>query len=206
MDGAFKDFMGRFFKAVRESDAGFLKGVYSDWFASSEVMPGAPFEAFLEAAMPDLKGVAECTLAGDECFGDFCVAKLRGPDNSESSISFRRKGDSFVFFNARSGYASFKRAYALGYSVEGGGVRILFNGRRHPDVYEIRSSGAVSLINSALVPGDNEITLEPLGGGVRASIRVSSAEKDGVINSAQGDALSWDGEVAGPVTLRFRAE
>ncbi len=208
MAESFKEFMGRFLKAINEGDAEFLKAVYLDWFQSSGVMKGGRFEDFLAAALPDLKGMAGSRLEGEESFGDFHIALLRDEDGSESSLAFREKGGSFVFFNERSGFAAFKKVYALGYAIEGGRLRVLFNGKRFPLMYEIGSSGAVSLINCALVPGGNELTIEPAlpGASITASIRISSAPEGGIINSAQGDVLSWDGPVSGPVKLKFAAD
>ncbi|MFH0884267.1 MAG: hypothetical protein V1861_00995 [Candidatus Micrarchaeota archaeon] len=208
MADSFTDFMARFFKAIEGEDAVFLKAVYLDWFESSGVMKGGRFGDFLAAAMPDLKGMAGSRLAGEECFDDFCIAYLKGADGSEFSLTFRKKDDSYIFFNERSGFAGFKKVYALGYALEGGRLRILFNGKRAPIVHEIESSGAVSFINSALKLGANEITLEPVVAGERinATIRISSGAEGGVMNSAQGDVLSWDGEVSKPVILKFDAE
>jgi len=208
MAGTFKEFMAVFFKAVGSGDKAFLKAVYLDWFESSGLMKGAKFEDFLAAAMPDLKGLAGCKLVREECFDDFCIAHLKNTDGSEFEYAFRKKNDSYAYFNERSGFTRFKKVYALGYFVEGGTLRILFNGKRSPIISEINSSGAVSFINSALKIGANEMTLEPAvsGARVKASIRISSDIEGGIINSAQGDVLSWDGEVAGPVTLKFNAD
>jgi len=207
MAGAFKEFVSALFRAIGSEDKTFLKAAYLDWFESSGLMKGAKFEDFLDAAMPELKALVGCRLVREECFDDFCIAHLKNADGPEFEYAFRKKGDSYAYFNERSGFARFRKVYALGYFVEGGRLRVLFNGKRFPVVYEIGSSGAVSLINSALKVGANEITLEPAQAGtkVRASIRISSEVEGGIINSAQGDVLSWDGELEGKVALKFDA-
>jgi hypothetical protein len=208
MTGDFKAFLERFFSSIGRGDSDFLRGVYLDWFESSGAMPDREFGEFLDAAMPDLRDMLGSSLAGEECFGDFCIAHMKGADGSAFSLAFRRKGSSFVFFNERSGFASFRKAYALNYALDGGRLRVLFNGKRSPIIYEIGSTGFVTLINSALKPGANEMTLEPAvaGAKVKASIRISSGTEGDIMDSAQGDALSYDGVVGGPVTLKFLAE
>lgn len=207
MADEFSQFMARFFKALGSYDVPFLKEVYGDWFESSGIMPDRKIEEFLAAAKLDLSSMAGSRLAGNECFGGYCIAKCRGADGAEFELTFMKKGGTFVFFNERSGFAQFKKVYALGYAVDGGKIRMLFNGNRSPLVYEIATSGAVSFINSALRPGENELTLEPVAAGSKAhvSIRISSAAEGGIINSSQGDVLAWDGEVGTRITLRFNA-
>lgn len=208
MADAFSQFMADFFKALKGWDVRFLTGVYSDWFESSGVMPDRKIGEFLSAAKLDLTGMAGSKMAGSECFDDFCIAACKGKDGSEFSLTFKKKGDSFVFFNERSGFAQFGKVYALGYAVDGGKIRIRFNGKRSPLIYEMETSGAVSFINSALKNGENEITLEPAAAGskARVSIRISSAAEGGIINSSQGDVLAWDVEVADTVSRKFFAE
>jgi hypothetical protein len=208
MAGTFKEFIARLFKAIKDGDAAFLKTVYLDWFESSAVMPDRGFGDFIAAALPDLRRLPELRLAREEVFDDYCIAHLLNKDGSETTLTFKKKGDSYVFFNERSGFASFKKVYALNYSLDGGKLRILFNGKRSPVVHEIGSFGFVTFINSALKPGANEITLEPAdaGASVKASIRVSSGTEGEIMESAQGNVLSWDGTVSGPVMLKFNAE
>ncbi len=206
MTGEFKAFMARYFKALKESDLAFLKGVYLDWFGSSKVMPDRSVDEFLQAAMLSLKDMAGGKLAGSECFDDFCIAHCAGKDGP-FDLTFRKKGDSYAFFNERSGFAAFSKVYALNYSIDGGKLRILFNGKRSPVVYEIEGSGFVTLINSALKAGENEITLEPIDAGrkVKASVQVSSGVEGSVMETTQGDVLNWSGTVEKPVKVKFAA-
>jgi hypothetical protein len=143
----------------------------------------------------------------NECFGDFCIARMKDSDGSQYSLTFMKKGGSWIYFNERTNFSLFKKIYALGYVVDGQErLGILFNGKRSPVLAEIGSSGFVSLINAALRPGDNEITILPGKSPARVTIRISSAKSGDVINSAQGDVLSWEGIVKEPVKLNFRAD
>ncbi len=208
MAESFKAFIARLFKAIKNGDTAVLKAVYLDWFESSAVMPDRGFEDFIAAALPDLRQLPANKLASEESFDDFCIAHFKGRDGSELSLTFRKKGDSFIFFNERSGFAAFSKVYALNYVLDGGKLRVLFNGKRSPIIHEIESSGFVSFINSALKVGANEITLEPVEAGksVKASIRISSGAEGEIMESAAGDVLSWDGNVSAPVTLKFDAK
>lgn len=207
MAGAFREFMAAFFKAVKDGDAAFIRNVYGEW--AEKCGYGESIDLLLPQIISQLGQLPPGKLENAESFGDFDLAHLKLDDGSDVTMVFRRQGGSWAFFNERSGYADFKKAYAIQYGAEGGRLRMLFNGKRSPFLYEIPdgAQGVLSLINSAIKPGGNELTLEsPDGVPVRASIRISGAEKDGIINSAQGDVLSWDGEVAGPVTLKFNAD
>src|SRR5512143_1364807 len=143
----FAEFMRRFIEAVGKGDSAFLEAVYRDWFGSSGVMPGASVGDFLKAARGDLAGIGKSSLAGTECFGDFCVASLKDADGSEFSLAFRKKGGSWAFFNERTNLASFKKIYAIGWLVEGEGrLAVLFGGKEYPVLRDIGSSGFVSMI------------------------------------------------------------
>ncbi len=205
----FDDFIRAYLKAIADYDEGFLKAVYEDWFASSGVVKGLDMDGFLRAAKADLKQFEHCRPEGKECFDDFCIAKLKGPFGAEHSLSFRRKGDGWGYFDERSNLARFNKVYAIAYHVEGkGGLRIMFGGRRTPAVRDIEgdTSGFVSMINSALEKGGNEITLLPLGGEIGVSVRISSGVQGGIMDTSAGDALSWQGRLKGPLKLRFEAE
>jgi len=208
MAESFKAFIARLFKAIKGGDVAALKTVYLDWFESSAVMPDRGFEDFIAAALPDLRKLPENKLASEECFDDFCIAHFNGKDGSDNTLTFKKKGDSFIFFNERSGFAAFGKVYALNYVLDGGKLRMLFNGKRSPIIHEIESSGFVSFINSALKVGANEITLEPVEAdkSVKASIRISSGVEGDIMDSAAGDVLAWDGIVSAPVTLKFEAK
>ncbi|MEW6036434.1 MAG: hypothetical protein AB1529_07525 [Candidatus Micrarchaeota archaeon] len=202
----FVDFFKEYLAAVKAGDMGFIRDVYSDWFASAGV-PGN-LDDFLKAGMPDLKKAAEGALAKEECFGPFCIAHMKD-DSGEYSLTFRKKGDSWIFYNERTNFSKFGNVYAISYSVKGSGrLRIYFNGKRSPFVADIQPGheGFVSLINSALAIGENELTLDSLDRvPLEVSIRVSSAKPGGVIDSAQGDVLAWEGKVEDPVRVSFKA-
>ena len=208
MAESFRAFIARLFKAIKNGDVAVLRTVYLDWFESSAVMPDRSFDDFIAAALPDLGRLPENRLVREECFDDFCIAHFKGKDGSDMTLTFRKKGDSFIFFNERSGFAAFKKVYALNYVLDGGKLRMLFNGKRSPIVHEVESFGFVTFINSALKVGANEITLEPVdaGASVKASIRISSGPEGDIMESAAGDVLSWDGEVGKAVSLKFDAE
>jgi hypothetical protein len=203
----FADFFRDYLAAVKAGDMGFIRNVYSDWFASAG-MPGK-LDDFLKAGMPDLKKAAAGAYAKEECFGPFCIAHMKDA-SGEYSLTFRKKGDSWIFYNERTNFSKFGNVYAISYSVKGAGrLRIYFNGKRSPFVSDIGAGteGFVSLINSALSVGTNELTLDSLDRvPLQVSIRVSSAKPGGVIDSAQGNVLIWEGKVEDPVSVSFTAE
>ncbi len=203
----FEDFIRRFIEAIRKGDTVFLEGVYQDWFSSSGIMPGASVDDFLRMARSDLEPVGMSSFMGSECFGGFCVAQMKGADGSVFSLCFRKKGNSWEFFNERTGLSSFKKIYAMGYLVEGEGrLSVRFNGAESPVLRDIGSSGFVSMINSALRVGKNELALVNSGKPVRVSIRISSGKEGTVMDSTQGDVLSWEGVVDKAASLGFSAE
>lgn len=202
----FKEFLGAFFAAIKNEDRGFVKKVYGEWFDSAG-FPMDQKEQFFSGIFSDLKQISAGTPERSECFDDFCTVRMKDTDSSEYSLTFMKSGGSWIFFNERTNFSLFKKVYALGYVVDGEErLGILFNGKRSPVLTEIGSSGFVSLINAAVNPGDNEITILPGKNPARVTLRISSAKSEDVINSAQGDVLSWEGTVKEPLKLKFRAD
>jgi hypothetical protein len=205
MAATFEKFVREYFKAIRSEDLDFIKKVYADWLETSGAVPKGQEEQFLKAAFESLKPMANGKLDKTDEFGDFFVGHFKDPEG-EFSLTFRKMGDSWIFFNERSNYSRFKRVYAMNYNLSGGKVNVLFNGSRTPLIYEIQGSGFVSLINSVLVPGENEITLEPAGGEVSGSLQISSAKEGEILDSAQGDVLNWEGVLKERASLKFKIE
>lgn len=203
----FAEFVRRFIEAAEKRDSAFLEGVYKGWLSSSGVMPGASVGDFLKAASDGLEGIGKSELEKAECFGDFCVAEMRGADGSVFSLAFRKKADSWEFFNERTNLSSFKKIYAIGYLVDGEGrLAVRFNGVESPVLRDIGSSGFASMINAALKVGRNELELINSGKPVRATIRISSGTQGEIMDSAQGDVLAWEGVVEKGMKLGFTAE
>ena len=204
----FENFINAFLKAIKDEDSGFMRKVYGEWFSSSGVVPKDQEDYFFKMIFNELKPVLESRLKRTENYDDYYIAYFSEPDGSESFFTFRKNADGFAFFNERMNFSKFRKVYAISYDVSGGKLRFLFNGKRTPVVTDVDStSGFVSLINAALKPGDNEITLQSVDGkSLKVSIGISSGEEGGIINSAQGDVLSWDGTVKDPVSLKFKAE
>ncbi|MFH1684782.1 MAG: hypothetical protein ABH983_00595, partial [Candidatus Micrarchaeota archaeon] len=104
-------------------------------------------------------------------------------------------------------FTLFKQVYAIGYAIQGGSLRVLFNGKRNIVADKIQNSGFNSIINSALEIGENEITLESVDGtSLTVSLKISSAKPGDIVSTDQGNVLNWDGTVKEPVNLRFSAE
>lgn len=211
MAGTFEQFFADFIAAIKRKDRDFMKAVYADWLETSGVVPKDKLEYFFSEMFNELADVAACTLDRSETMGEFVIAHLKDRGGADSQMFFRKKGGSWSFFNERINYSLFKRAYAINYEVEGeGSLRFLFNGKRSPAVPDVPGgrSGFISLINSMLVAGKNELTLQPMGtrGQLKASIRVSSGSMGDVMDSAQGDVLSWDGTLNVAVKFKFDAE
>jgi hypothetical protein len=205
----FKVFLDAFFAAIKGEDKGFMRGVYQDWFESSGVVPKEQEDYFYDAMFGDLKQLPECSLTGTESIDEFDIARLKAPDGSEATLVFMRKGDSWIYFDARTNLTLFKKVYAINYNVKGGRLRILFNGKRSPVVGDIEAgrNGFISMINSALEIGENEITLQPLDGKpVEVSLQISSAKTGEILDTGQGDVLNWNGTVEEPARLSFNAE
>ena len=201
----FEEFIGKYFEAIKNEDLGFVKKVYSDWLETSGAVPRGQEEQFLKAAFESLKPMIGGRLEKTEEMGNFIIGHFKS-DEGGFSLTFKKEGDAYIFFNERSNFSKFKKVYAMNYNISGGGVRVLFNGSRTPVIEKISGSGFVSLINSVLEPGPNEITLEPAGGEMECSLQISSAKEGEILDTAQGDVLNWEGVLARPVTLKFRVE
>lgn len=201
----FEGFIREYFDAIKNENVEFIKKVYSEWLETSGAVPAGEEEQFLKAAFESLRPMASGKLHKTEEMGNFIVGHFKS-DEGEFSLTFKKKDGSYVFFNERSNYSKFKKVYAMNYNLSGGSVRIFFNGSRTPVVGEIENSGFISLINSVLEPGENEITLEPVGGEVEGSVQISSAKEGEILDSAQGDILNWEGSLKGPVILKFEIE
>jgi hypothetical protein len=211
----FEDFFPRYLEAIRKRDIAFLKNVYLDLYETSGLAAGSAEEDDADkffAMLPDmLKEFASPALkiGKIEQYDDFATVKMNSGD-SEIEAAFRKKGDSWSFFDGRIGYVSFKKTYALSYQVNGeGSIRVLINGKRNPFVGDITGMGFISLINSALKVGKNEMTLQPLSAApISARIQVSSAKSGEMLDTGQGDVLSWEGKIPGNggKILSFNAE
>jgi hypothetical protein len=199
----FDEFMEKFSEAVGSKDREFIRQVYSGFDIKAEM----PEEQFFKMIFQMLEPLAGRKPDDTEKFDDFYIAHFKEGDG-QLNMTFLKRGESFVMYNDKANYGEFQKAYAIGYSVTGDArLKVLFNGKRFPILRDMGESGFASMINSALVPGENEITLMPAESGpVKATIKISSAMKDGVIDTTQGDVLVWEGEVKEPVKLRFRAE
>ncbi len=200
----FDDFIKRYMGALDKGDRRFLKGVYAEWSRTSG--GSGSLKALLEETRA---GLENSRVDRKDCFGDFCVVRMRGPYGLERSLTFRRSGKGWSYFDERSGLAAFRKVYSISYEVRGkSGLRMLFGGQRAPVMEDIEgdTDGYVSIINSALRKGENEISLIPLAGRVDAWVKISSCRRGGTMDLSAGDALSWRGTIDGPYSLRFRAD
>lgn len=203
---AFEKFFSDFVSAIKGRDSKFLSGVYSSWLESSGVVPPGERKALLESLPSQLAMIASARLKAIEEYDGFHVALLDA-DGSEISMAFTGKGGLFEYFDAQSNLASFKMIYAIGYIVEGGRLRVLINGKRNPFVGDIGDSGFVSLINSALKSGKNEMALQALTDSpIEASIKISSAPRGEILDTNSANVLDWKGTIKGRVSLEFSAE
>jgi len=204
----FESFLKKYFEAIKNEDAEFIKKVYGDWLETAGIVPEGQEDAFYKAVFGDLKQLLGGSLVRTDAFDDFVIAHLKD-DNGEFSLTFQKKGDSYIYFNERTNFTSFKLVYTLGYNVKGGKLRMLFNGKRSPVVNDIEAdrNGMMSPINAALKVGENELTLQSLDGvPVQVSLQISSAKAGEIADSSASDTLDWEGEVKEPVTLKFKTE
>lgn len=200
----FEGFVNEYFEAIRNEDVEFIRKVYSEWLETSGAVPPGKEDDFLRAAFESLKPMVNGKLERTEELGNFLVAHFRDAEG-EFSLTFKKKDGSYIFFNERSNYSKFKKVYAMNYNLSGGKLMVLFNGSRTPLIGEIGNSGFVSLINSVLEPGENEIALEPVG-EVKGSLQISSAKEGEILDSAEGDVLNWGGTLKEPLKLKFHVE
>lgn len=198
----FRKYLDGFLGAVRKKDKDYIRKAYSEYDIKSQMSE----EDFFGMIFQMLGGIAEKEPDELEEFGDFAIAMFKDSEG-QMNLTFVKKGDSFVVYNDRKNYAKFKKVYAIGYVVEGDArVGVRFNGKEFPVLRDIGTSGFASMINSALEAGENEITLLPREKPAKVTIRISSGKEGDIIDSAQGDVLSWEGVVKAPVKLRFKAE
>ncbi|MHC4607690.1 MAG: hypothetical protein ACYTAF_12310 [Planctomycetota bacterium] len=211
MGKAFKDFVTEFQTALKNGDQDFIRTVYQYWVDTSGALPPEYKDTFPELVIAEAGSTAELPVKSVETFDDFGVVQFSDPADpgASTSMTFRRKGNSWIMFNERSGFTRFKKVYTLWYAVEGGKVAIRFNGKRSPLVPEHsdRTAGAtVTPINSALNVGPNEVGVESVDGQPKVQVRINSAKEGEIADSSVGDALLWEGVVSEPVKLTFNAE
>ncbi|MBU0527657.1 hypothetical protein KKE92_04195 [Candidatus Micrarchaeota archaeon] len=206
MSNKFEEFLTGYFNAIKNDDLEFLGKIYADWLETSGEVPDEQKGEFTKMIIGDLKQLAELKIDRTEEIGDFDIVYMK-IDDGEFSLNFKKKGDSWIFFNEKSNFTLFKQVYAIGYAIQGGSLRVLFNGKRTIVADKIQNSGFNSIINSALEIGENEITLESVDGtSLTVSLKISSAKSGEIISTDQGNVLNWDGTVKEPVNLRFSAE
>lgn len=204
--GSFEDFLNEFFNAAKSDNFDFINKVYADLVETSGEVPPEQKGEFAKMIMGDLKQLAELKVDRIEEIGDYPVAYMKVPDG-EFSVTFMKKGDSWVFFNEKMNFTKFKKVYAIGYQVDGGALRVLFNGKRTPLADKIQNSGFNSIINSGLNVGENELTLESIDGAeLKVSLQISSAKEGEIVTTSDGNVLKWEGAVKEPVKLQFSAE
>ncbi len=206
MSSNFEEFLTEYFNAIKNDDLEALGKIYGDWLETSGEVPEEQKGEFTKMIIGDLKQLADLKIDRTEEIGDFDKVYMK-IDDGEFSLTFKKKGDSWIFFNEKSNFSLFKQIYAIGYAIQGGALRVLFNGKRNPTVGEIQNSGFNSIINSALEIGENEITLESVEGtSLTVSLKISSAKSGEIISTDQGNVLNWEGTVKEPVSLKFTAE
>lgn len=203
---SFQDFLTEFFNAAKSDNFEFLNKAYSDLVETSGEVPEHQRGEFAKMIIGDLKQLAELKIDRIEEIGEYSIVYMKIPDG-EFSLAFKKKGDSWIFFNEKMNYTRFKQVYAIGYSVQGGSLRILFNGKRTPIADKVQNSGFNSIINSVLNVGENEMTIESIDGAeLSVNLTISSAKEGDVVSTDEGNVLSWSGTVKEPVSLKFVAE
>ena len=203
---SFQDFLTEFFNAAKSDNFEFLNKVYADILETSGEVPEDQRGEFTKMIIGDLKQLAELKIDRIEEIGEYSIVYMKIPDG-EFSLAFKKKGDSWIFFNEKMNYTRFKQVYAIGYSVQGGSLRILFNGKRTPIADKVQNSGFNSIINSVLNVGENEMTIESIDGAeLSVKLTISSAKEGDVVSTDEGNVLSWSGTVKEPVSLKFVAE
>jgi len=203
---SFQDFLTEFFNAAKSDNFEFLNKAYSDLVETSGEVPEHQRGEFAKMIIGDLKQLAELKIDRIEEIGEYDIVYMKIPDG-EFSLAFKKKGDSWIFFNEKMNFTKFKQVYAIGYSVQGGSLRVLFNGKRTPIADKVQNSGFNSIINSVLNVGENEMTIESIDGAeLSVKITISSAKEGDVISTDEGNVLSWSGTVKEPVSLKFVAE
>lgn len=203
---SFQDFLTEFFNAAKSDNFEFLNKAYSDLVETSGEVPEHQRGEFAKMIIGDLKQLAELKIDRIEEIGEYSIVYMKIPDG-EFSLAFKKKGDSWIFFNEKMNYTRFKQVYAIGYSVQGGSLRILFNGKRTPIADKVQNSGFNSIINSVLNVGENEMTIESIDGAeLSVKLTISSAKEGDVVSTDEGNVLSWSGTVKEPVSLKFVAE
>jgi len=206
MNSKFEEFLTGYFNAIKNDDLDYLGKVYQDWLDTSGEVPEEQKGQFTKMIIGDLKQLAELKIDRTEEIGDFDIVYMK-IDDGEFSLTFKKKEDSWVFFNEKSNFTLFKQVYAIGYAIQGGTVRVLFNGKRTIAADKIQNSGFNSIINSVLNVGENEMTLESVDGQeATVSLTISSAKPGEMISTDQGNVLKWEGKVKEPVSLKFTAE
>jgi len=205
----FDEFLKTFFEAIGKKNVAFVKNIYLDWLQTSGMVPKEQEKYFFtDAIFSELKSLLNATVTSVDVIDEYYVAHLRYP-NGDGIMTFKKKGDTWVFFNEMSNKAMFTNIYTINYTTGDGQIRVLFNGKRTPVVTDMEADmqGMVSPINSALKKGENTITLQSLEKKpVEVSIQMNGTVPGGVANSRNGNVLDWKGTVNEDIVLKFNAE
>jgi hypothetical protein len=209
MDAKFEAFLKSFFEAIKKKDQKFIKNIYGDWVDSSGVIAKEQKEQFFEGAVfVEVESLAGGKLVDVEILDEYYIAHLKYGDG-ETELIFKKKNGTWIFFNEMFDLAKFKLVYTINYEVSGGPLMVKINGKRTPVIRDFAeaSQGMASPINSALVPGKNEISFESSNKKpIEISIQINGERRGDIAVSTEGNVLDWKGVVKDKVSLTFKAE
>jgi hypothetical protein len=194
-----EDFIKKLAKAIINNDIAFLKRVYGEWFDTSGVAKQAKFEDIVAS----MTFISTMKINSVDSFDDFAIIHGVSDDN-ELELVFQKTQESWIYVNNYSHLSEFKCIYSINYSCSGK-MRLLFNKKRSPFISDGSSdSTIISMINSALKVGENELTIQVLEGSpVNAMIIISSGSRGEIMDSNSGEVLNWSGKINKSTVLKF---
>ncbi len=201
--GALTDFHQQLKRAAAKNDTAFLRTVFSGALEGTDDVDGVLSE-IRSFVLKDFRGRGEYSCRGHLC----AIAVKRGTSTSTLYLAEAPEGSAihFVAHNGQASLARFAEQISLSLTVAGGGVRVLLNGARTYAVDDVQNtSTAISMLNDALVPGPNDITLVPLDGAtVTVSLGIGGHTSD-IVDSSVSNRLRFHGDISAPTTLGFDA-
>jgi hypothetical protein len=203
--GALADFHQQLKRAAAKNDAAFLSTVFAGALAATDE-PSEVLSEIRRFVLKDFRGRGEYSCRGRLC----AIAVKRGTSTSTLHLTEAPQGSAvhFVAHEGRAALALFAEQISLSLTASGGGVRVLLNGARTYAVDDVQdTSTANSMLNDALVPGRNDITLVPLEGNtgpVSVTLGVGGHPGD-IVDTALANRLRFHGDISAPVTLAFDA-
>jgi len=192
----------RFDKALRRGDDATLRSVFAEPLART---PPEQHASQLEAVRSHLRGGAMKGEREISCRAELCRVRWVREDESSYLILHRVDGAWRIWDESWGDHVAGQVTARI--EARGPGrVEVRVNGAPTYLFDAVQDETAmVSMLDRALVPGRNSLTLVPTG-EVEVSVRVGGWSDESVVDTTRGDLVEFDGPLTTERTFRFDVE